>query len=176
MAGFDSASVQTLYDTAKDEYNNERERSSTIDTKASIALPVLSAFFLAVANECDYSALLQLPIGTLPELLSALFLFLVYTSALACSTTATVYAVRAIYPRSYMTLSSEYFYDEALLKEPAETIRIGITAKLIEATQNNKEQNDKRMSLYSKGWIWGSVSAAAFVLYNVIYNIVTKGI
>ena len=36
MAGFDSASVQTLYDTAKDEYNNERERSSTIDTKASI--------------------------------------------------------------------------------------------------------------------------------------------
>lgn len=176
MAEFDSNSVQTLYDTAKDEYNSERERSSTIDTKASIALPVLSAFFLAVANECDYYALFQLPIGTLPELLSAILLFLLYTAALACSTTATVYAVRTIYPRTYTTLSSEHFYDEALLKEPAETIRIGIAAKLIEATQNNKEQNDTRMSLYSKGWIWGSVSAAAFVLYNVIYNIVTKGI
>lgn len=176
MAGFNPDSVQTLYDSAKDEYNSERERSSTIDTKASIALPVLSAFFLAVANECDYYALFKLPIGTLPELLIALCLFFLYTAALVFSAMSAAWAVRTIYPRTYTTLSSEHFYDEALLKEPAETIRIGIAAKLIEATQNNKEQNDTRMSLYSKGWIWGSVSAAAFVLYNVIYNIVTKGI
>ena len=47
---FNDDSISLLLDVAKHEYDNEHNRTSVIDTKTSIALPIISAYFLALAS------------------------------------------------------------------------------------------------------------------------------
>ena len=46
-------SVHLLLETALNEYSNEHDRKATIDSKAGIALPIISAFFLSFAQMND---------------------------------------------------------------------------------------------------------------------------
>ena len=45
-------SVQALFELANNEYEHEQNRISSIDTKVSITLPIVSALLLAVAAQC----------------------------------------------------------------------------------------------------------------------------
>lgn len=54
---FRKESIQLLLDATKNEYDNERNRTSVIDNKASISLPIISAYFLAVAQINNYKSI-----------------------------------------------------------------------------------------------------------------------
>lgn len=47
---FKSESIDLLRDAAQDAYSNEQKRTATIDSKAGIAMPIISAYFLALAE------------------------------------------------------------------------------------------------------------------------------
>lgn len=44
-----TASIELLRNAAQNVYSNEHERTRTMDSKAGIALPIIAAYFLALA-------------------------------------------------------------------------------------------------------------------------------
>lgn len=66
---FRSDAIDLLRDAAQDEYGNEQKRTATIDSKAGIALPIISAYFLALAEMNDYKSFLNVEITTILTLL-----------------------------------------------------------------------------------------------------------
>ena len=57
---FKDESVELLLKTSKSEYENEHNRTSIIDSKTNISLPIISAFFLALIQLNDYKAIFRL--------------------------------------------------------------------------------------------------------------------
>ena len=47
---FEIDSVELLLETAKSEYDSEHNRSTIIDTKTGISLPIIAAYFIALAQ------------------------------------------------------------------------------------------------------------------------------
>lgn len=175
MGNFKEESVGVLFDSAKTEYTHEQDRSALIDSKVNIALPIIAAFFLAVAGQCAFFKISGLPTSNFGEFLQGGSLFLLYSISVIFSGLATAWMVRAIYPRNYQAINSMHFYNEALLKEEPNVIKIEVIRYFIEANATNKDRNDLRMKLYSKGWLWAAISAGAFVFYIILYNIIMKG-
>ena len=58
----DDQAVEVLLSTAKSEYENEHNRTSVIDSKTSIALPIVSAYFLALAPMNDFKSIFDVKI------------------------------------------------------------------------------------------------------------------
>ena len=79
---FKDESVELLLKTSKSEYENEHNRTSIIDSKTNISLPIISAFFLALIQLNDYKAIFRLPTCTFLQWLLPAALFITYTAAL----------------------------------------------------------------------------------------------
>lgn len=79
---FKDESVELLLKTSKSEYENEHNRTSIIDSKTNISLPIISAFFLALIQLNDYKAIFRLPTCTFLQWLLPATLFITYTAAL----------------------------------------------------------------------------------------------
>lgn len=71
-------SINLLLDTSISEYNNEHNRTSILDSKVSIALPIISAYFLALAPMNDYKTIFKMSISTFTELVLPAALFISY--------------------------------------------------------------------------------------------------
>lgn len=175
MDNFQQDSVNILFDTAKTEYVREQERSTLIDTKVNIAVPIIAAFFLAVAGQCALYEVFDLPTSNVGDFLKGGSLLFLYLISIIFSGFATVWMVRAIYPRNYQAINSIHFYREPLLKEEPNVIKIEILRHFIEANAINKNQNDLRMKLFSSGWVLAAIAAGAYVIYIILYNIIMKG-
>ena len=65
---FNERTVDLLLSTAKSEYENEHNRTSIIDSKTNISLPIISAFFLAFVQLNDYKTIFELSSNKLSRL------------------------------------------------------------------------------------------------------------
>ena len=166
----DDQAVEVLLSTAKSEYENEHNRTSVIDSKTSIALPIISAYFLALAPMNDFKSILDVKIEKFVDVIIPAVTLLTYVGSLALAFVAVVMMVKVVTTREYNTIKTADLYDEDFLKHKKIALEIKLIQLYIEATQNNKAENDSRIPLYKKGWLLTTISIVLFVAYVIVKN------
>jgi len=167
---FNDESVELLLSTAKNEYENEHSRTSVIDSKTSIALPIISAYFLALAQMNDFKTIFNVHIEKFVDIIIPAISLLTYGGSLILSFIAVMMMVKVVTTRDYNTIKPIDLYDEDYLKNKKTALEIKLIQLYIEATQNNKLENDSRIPLYKKGWLLTTISIVLFVIYVIIKN------
>ena len=166
----DDQSVEVLLSTAKSEYENEHNRTYVIDSKTSIALPIISAYFLALAPMNDFKSIFDVKIEKFVDVIIPAVTLLTYVGSLALAFVAVVMMVKVVTTREYNTIKTADLYDEDFLKHKKIALEIKLIQLYIEATQNNKAENDSRIPLYKKGWLLTTISIVLFVAYVIVKN------
>lgn len=168
---FDNGSVKLLMETAKCEYDNEYNRISIIDNKASIILPVVSAYFLAIAQMNDYEKIFSYKITSFVDLIVPSLLFLTYTSSLIIALVAIIMLVSVVSTRNYQNIKSSDLYDVDYLKNESIFLQIELVNLYITTTEFNKMINDTKIAKYQNSWKFTIASIILFVLYILSKNI-----
>lgn len=170
---YNNDTVKVLLDTAKSEYSNEHNRTSVIDSKTSIALPIISTYCLALAQMNDYKAIFTTEIKSFKDLLIPSCLFLTFTISLLLTLISVIMMVKVIKMRDYYVIKVEDLYDNDYFQEEPLFLSIKLIELYIEATELNKSGNDNRIPLYKKGWVLTVVSIVLFVTYVIVKNYVS---
>ena len=165
---FKDESVELLLKTSKSEYENEHNRTSIIDSKTNISLPIISAFFLALIQLNDYKAIFRLPTCTFLQWLLPATLFITYTSELILGLLSLFLMKRVILTKEYKTLKIQDLYDEAFLKNKRIYLSIYIIKLYCISTTHNKEQNDMRVKWYRKSWGLMFVTLFLYLVYIIL--------
>lgn len=167
---FNADAIKLLLDTAKSEYESEHNRTTIIDSKISISLPIISAYFFALAQLNDYKTILNIKTESFCDFIYPAFLFVVYTASLALALVSVIKMVYVIATRQYQTIKPSDLYSENFLKNEPEIISIQLIMLYIEATEENREINSQRIPLYRRGWICATLSIILYVAYIIIQN------
>ena len=166
----DIKSVELLYAIAQNEYSNEHERTNVIHSKAGIALPILSAYFLAVIQMNDYKSMLAIMVKDFWSSLTAASLFLSYTVSAAFALVSVVYMAKVVFAKGYMRMDPENLYTTDNLTLDHQEF-IGKLMKIyFNAIEFNINVNNSRMKGYKKSWIYTFFSVLCFVVYIVLKN------
>lgn len=163
-------SVELLLKTAKSEYESEHNRTTVIDTKIGISLPIIATYFIALAQMNDYKVIFAFPISSFWNTRIPLLLFLSYTASLMLSLISVLMMVSVTITRNYNSIKPIDLYDNKYLKNAKVFLSIRLLSLYIEATMKNKVQNDKRIPLYRKSWLLSVISIILFVIYIIIRN------
>lgn len=164
---FKKDSVNLLLATAKAEYDNEHNRSSIIDTKTNISLPIISTFFLALVQLNNYKYIFSLPTETFSSWLLPATLFFSYTLALIFGMSSVFLMTRVIFTRNYKTLKIRDLYDEDYLKNDCIFFSTHIFHLYCDCTEYNKKQNDGRVKLYKHSWILMFATLCFYLIYII---------
>lgn len=165
-----TASIELLRNAAQNEYSNEHERTRTMDTKAGIALPIISAYFLALAQMNDYKSISITPLTDFVSVLMPTVIFLTYTTALILAFAAVVWMTRVVFTREYEILNLQNLYTDDYMKTDSRVLSIKFLELYFSAIEHNRSENDVRVRLYQQGWIFTFVSVICFVVYIIIKN------
>lgn len=169
-AEFNESSVAILLQTAKSEYDNEHNRTTVIDSKTNISLPIISAFLLALIQANDYKTIFNLPTLNFFQWLLPATLFLFYTATLVLGFLADLLMIRVIFTRQYKTLNIRDIYNKTFLKNAPCPISLFIITRYCEASEHNKEQNNLRIKWYKKSWLLTVVALFLYLIYMIIKN------
>lgn len=169
---YNATTVKLLLDTAKSEYNNEHNRTTVIDSKTSIALPIVSAYFLALAQMNDYKTIFTFQVSSFKDSIIPTIMLITYTCSLISALVAVTMFAKVIAMKDYNVIKVEDLYDDDYLIEEPIYITIKLTKLYIDATSFNKRSNNLRIPIFKKGWQLTVVSVALFVIYILIKNII----
>lgn len=163
-------SIQLLLDTALNEYSNEHDRKSTIDSKAGIALPIISAFFLSLAQMNDYKSIISIPVNSLCSSLLPITLFLSYTGGLILSMLSVAFMAKVLFAKDYCRINPVDLYtDDNLTKQNCD-FSISLMHNYFHAISYNREVNNKRVNTYQLSWKFAFISVILFVIYLITKN------
>lgn len=165
---FNERTVDLLLSTAKSEYENEHNRTSIIDSKTNISLPIISAFFLAFVQLNDYKTIFELSTNTFAEWLLPATLFFSYTCALVLGLISVFLMTRVILTKEYKTIKIHDLYDEDYLKEISVFLSIKLINLYCESTLHNKIQNDQRVKWYRHSWILMFITLILYLIYIIV--------
>lgn len=163
-------SVELLYAIAQNEYSNEHERTNMIHSKAGIALPIISAYFLALIQMNDYKSMLAIMVTDFWSSMTAASLFLSYTISAALSLAAVVYMAKVAFTKGYMRMDPENLYTKDNLTLAHQDFVEKLIKIYFNAINFNINVNNERMKQYKKSWIYTFYSVLCFVVYIVIKN------
>ena len=163
-------SVELLRSAAQNEYSNEHERTRTMDTKAGIGLPIVAAYFLSLAQMNDYKTINETVIVNIQTLIEPVLLFIAYTTALVFSFFAVVWMARVMFTREYKILNLQSLYTDDYLKSDCRVLSIKFLELYFAANEHNRKENDVRVRLYQRSWIFTFISVISFVIYVITKN------
>lgn len=166
----DIRSVELLYTIAQNEYSNEHERTNMIHSKAGIALPIISAYFLALIQMNDYKSMLAIMVKDFWSSLTASSLFLSYTISAAFAIASVVYMAMVVFAKGYMRIDPENLYIADNLTLNHQEFIEKLMKIYFNAIKFNINVNNSRMKNYKKSWICTFCSVLCFVVYIVLKN------
>lgn len=160
-------SSEILLEIAKDEYKNELNRTSVIDTKVGIALPTVATyFFMVLKSESVKSIFLKLrDMRNAAALLYSLCNLFIYVAAIICAGASLFSLFCAIITQSYQKIDPVYFNEKEKMSQPQKVFSAIMVTYFIKALEHNTEVNDNRVVLYKKGVIFAIISLGFFVIY-----------
>ncbi|MCH5200581.1 MAG: hypothetical protein J1F60_06430 [Oscillospiraceae bacterium] len=167
---YNDEAIKLLLDTAISEYNNEHNRTSVIDSKVSISLPIVSAYFLSLASANDYKLIVEMPIIKFTDGLLMVLLLVSYIFSLIFALIAVLYLIDAIKTRDYKVIQPSALYDNDYLKFDHKVMSIKLIKLYIEAFESNKAKNDLRIPMYSNGWHFTIKSIVLHVISIILKN------
>ena len=158
-------------DIVRAEYQNERQRTSTIDSKVGITLPIVATYFFLVLQYTDIKKIFQNPveIESVASVLYSVLPPILYLTTLVFAGFALFFLFRVISMHAYATVNVQYYNTPETIDHSPERFAAGIVDIFIEATMESSETNDLRTKLYKRGWRYALISLAFFVLY-IFFN------
>lgn len=167
MANPDFQSGEILLDITRSEYQNEFSRTSVIDSKVGITLPVIATYFFLVLQFDSIKSIFASKPDTRNAVTALISVCspLVYIAAIIFAGTALVYLFRAIMSQSYMLVEPCFFNDKEKMSKPREVFSAVMVTYYIRALEYNREKNNARIVLYKRGWLFTMVSLGLFVCY-----------
>lgn len=165
---FNHNAIVLLMDIAKEEYSNELSRTTTIDNKTNISLPIISAYFFMLAQSTEYRTLFDIPIDSFDDLIAPTIFLLLYISSLVLSFFACIEMIKVIFFKKYITINVEDLYNDDFLKRDSTVLATNLIDLYTQAISHNKTQNDSRIKLYKIGWILAVLSISLFVMYTLL--------
>lgn len=163
--GFQSGEI--LLEIAKSEYQNEHSRTSVIDSKVGITLPIIATyFFLVLQFDSMKSILTSSPnMQNIATIIFSVVRPLIYIMTIIFAGIALVYLFRAIISQSYMTVDPCFFNDKDTMSRPKEVFSAVMVTYYVRALEYNRATNDTRIIFYKRGWIFTMISLGLFVSY-----------
>lgn len=160
-------SGEVLFDIAKSEYQNEFSRTSVLDTKIGITLPiVVTYFFILIQFESISELFLCTPNSeNILTLIGSICIPLLFISAIIVGMISLVLLLCVITTYSYKTIDPACFNSNEKLVLPPNEFSAVMVTYYIRATTHNRQTNDKRVKLYRRGWIAAMISLGLFVIY-----------
>lgn len=161
-------SGEVLYDISKSEYENEKKRTSILDSKINIVVSLTSVFFVAITQVLNLKKIFSINITSFSDVILPAILFLTIISSMVVSFISLFFFLKAIFTKEYKEIDPKYFYDINKLKKEKELYTITVAHFYIEATMVNKKENDNRVIIYQKGLKLLIVSIFLFSLYMLL--------
>lgn len=160
---------EVLLEVAKSEYQNEFERSSVIDTKVGIALPVVAAYFFANLNAENIGVVFSKEMECLKVVTVLSFVIhpVSYLLSLIFAIASLEFLLRAIFTQTYSTVDPSYFNESKYLKHPKSVLSAVLVKFYVESIKHNKCLNDKKVVLYNRGLNMAILSLTCFFVYFV---------
>lgn len=158
--------VSLLLNVTRDEYNSEHIRTTTIDNKTNISLPIIAAYFLTLAQFTDYKTLFNISIISYLDLIKPTIYLLIYIMSLALAFLSCIKMIQVIFTKPYAVINPADLYNSKYMYNDSSVLSIELIRLYIKATAENKNQNNARIREYKKGWIYAVISISLFVLYN----------
>ena len=160
-------SGEVLFDIAKSEYQNELNRTSVIDTKIGVTLPIVATyFFILIQFESIRELFLCEPnCKNVLTTIKSIFTPLLFISAIIVGTISLVLLLCVITTHSYTTIDPSCFNSNEKMSLPPNVFSGVMVTYYIRATTYNRQTNDKRVKLYRRGWIAAMISLGLFVVY-----------
>lgn len=167
MENEDFQSSEILLEIAKAEYQNEFSRTSVIDTKVGITLPIVVTYFFLVLQFESVRKILttQLDTQNAATLLYSLLCPCIYIGAIICAGTALIYLFRAIITQTYKKVDPKCFNDKKTMSQPKNVFAAVMVTCFILALEHNNLANNIRVALYRRGLSFAIISLGLFVFY-----------
>ena len=158
-------------DIVRAEYQNEKQRTSTIDSKVGITLPIVATYFFLVLQYTDIKKIFQNPveIESVASVLYSVLPPILYLTTLVFAGFALFFLFRVISMHTYATVNIQYYNTPETIDRSPERFAAGIVDIFVEATMESSETNDLHTKLYKRGWRYALISLAFFVLY-IFFN------
>lgn len=163
---FNHNAITLLMNTAKEEYNSEHIRTTTIDNKTNISLPIIAAYFLTLAQFTDYKTLFNISIVSYLDLIKPTIYLFIYVMSLILAFLSCIKMIQVIFTKPYAVINPADLYNSKYMYNDSSVLSIELIRLYINATAENKSQNNSRIREYKKGWIYAVISISLFVLYN----------
>ena len=163
----DFQSGEVLFDIAKSEYQNEHSRTSVIDSKVGIALPIVATYFFLVLQYSDVKTIFANKVDTtsVATVLYSVSPPILYIATLLFAVLSLVFLFQSIVTHSYKTIDPASFNEKEKLDLSKATFSAVMVTYYIRATDHNRNTNDSRVVLYKRGWEFALISLGLFVLY-----------
>lgn len=160
-------SGEVLLDIARSEYQNEFNRTSVLDTKIGITLPIVATyFFLIIQFESIRKVFLcEVNSKNILTVIWSVCTPLFFLSAIIVGAISLLLLLYVITTHSYQTIDPSCFNCNDKMSLPPKIFSGVMVTYYIRATTHNRETNDKRVTLYQRGWITAIISLALFVIY-----------
>ncbi len=167
MESEDYESSEILLEIAKAEYQNEFSRTSVIDTKVGITLPIIVTYFFLVLQFESVKNIFSKQIDTrnAVALLCSVCSPFIYFAAIVCAGAALVFLFRAIITQSYQKIDPRWFNEKDIMSRPRNVFSAVMVTYFIQAIEHNSDTNNARIILYKRGLVFAIISLGFFVLY-----------
>ncbi len=163
-------SIQLLLETSQNEYRSEHDRTTTIDYKAGIALPILATYFLAITQMNDYKAILAIPTDSFSHSILLITLFLTYSASFLLSLISLIIMAKVLFAKNYYRLNPVELYTDENLTQNDDTFPIKIMHLYFKAIEFNRKANNLRVKLYQRSWLLTFFSVLCYVIYVITKN------
>ncbi len=164
-----ATTAEILLEIAQKNYADETARTSTLDAKIGISLPLISGYFLAILTSLgDWPKFFKLPASSVAEAIIPMVTVLALAGALVLSLVALYLMISTISTKEYQHVDVHEFYTLNLFSVPTLPVIKYLLGKYLDATDHNKLQNDQRVAPYRRGWVLVIISIGLFLLYNIL--------
>ena len=162
-------SAPVIYEIVKDEYQNEINRTSVLDTKIGIMLPIVSTYFFLVIDKIDavnYKDKLWEHLKSMPQGGMMAYDWLALISLLL-SVVSVALLIIAVATHRYKMLDARWFNSLKYFGKDADELQAVLVTVYRTSISHNEYINDKRAAFY----IWGIVVAAISIGFYIAYLI-----
>lgn len=164
MSNIEFESSEILLEIVKSEYQNEISRTSCIDTKVGITLPIITTYFFQVLQSKCVEKIFSDQINTqnIATILFSVCGPLIYVSTLVFAIVALICLFYAILTRPYRKVDAKCFNTRDKMSLSKNEFSAVMVTYFARALEHNHLTNDKRADLYQYGWIMSMYSLAFF--------------
>ena len=163
-------SAEKLLEVVRLEYQNEINRTSIIDTKTGITLPIVATYFFLVLQFRSIRDIfgVELKVKTTAELFYELGIPVIYICSIVCALFSLVWLFRVVISSPYEMIDPVPFNDKKTMSQPENIFAAAMVTYYIRALEKNHSVNDRRVILYKQGWTYAIISLSTFFAYVIL--------